>query len=141
MAWRNIWRNKMRSIVIMLSIAVGLFAGIAVLALYKGMMKSRVRIAIDAEVGHLQLHDNNFKKDYEPKFVVNNGGELLNEISKIPGVKLAAPRSITNGMLATATGSAGVQINGVIPGQEYEASQLKKKIIEGKIFDTVKKMK
>lgn len=139
MAWRNIWRNKMRSIVIMLSIAVGLFAGIAVLALYKGMMKSRVRIAIDAEVGHLQLHDNNFKKDYEPKFVVHNGEEILNAINKIPGVKLAAPRSITNGMLATATGSAGVQINGIIPEKEYTASQLKQKIIEGKPFDTVKK--
>lgn len=139
MAWRNIWRNKMRSIVIMLSIAIGLFAGIAVLALYKGMMKSRVRTTIDAEVGHLQLHDNSFKKEYDPKFVITKGDEILKAIGKMHGVKLAAPRSITNGMLATATGSAGVQINGVIPEQEYEASQLKKKIIEGKIFDTARK--
>lgn len=139
MAWRNVWRNKMRSIVIMLSIAVGLFAGIAVLALYKGMMKSRVRTVIDAEVGHLQLHDSNFKKDYEPKFVITNGADVLKSIASIPEVKLATPRSITNGMLATATGSAGVQINGVIPELEYKASQLKKKIIEGKEFDVAKK--
>ena len=46
----------------MLSIIIGLFAGIAVLALYKGMMKSRIRTVIDAEVGHLQLHDSSFKK-------------------------------------------------------------------------------
>jgi putative ABC transport system permease protein len=139
MAWRNIWRNKMRSIVIMLSIAVGLFAGIAMLALYKGMMKSRVRTVIDAEVGHIQLHDSNFKKDYEPKFVINNGDDILKVITAIPAVKLAVPRSITNGMLATATGSAGVQINGVIPELEYQASQLKKKIIKGKEFDATKK--
>jgi putative ABC transport system permease protein len=139
MAWRNIWRNKMRSIVIMLSIAVGLFAGIAVLALYKGMMKGRIRIAIDAEVGHLQLHNVNFKKDYESKFIINNGDAIVKTIHEIPGVKLVAPRSITNGMLATATGSAGVQINGIMPEQEYEASQLKKKIIEGKVFDSTKK--
>lgn len=139
MAWRNIWRNKMRSIVIMLSISIGLFAGIALQALYKGMMKGRVRIAIDAEVGHLQLHDTNFKKEYEPKYVIENGDAVLTAINKIPGVKIAAPRSITNGMLATATGSAGVQINGIIPEKEYEASQLKKKIVEGKLFDTEKK--
>jgi len=139
MAWRNIWRNKMRSIVIMLSIAIGLFAGIAVLALYKGMMKSRVRTAIDAEVGHLQLHDRNFKKDYSPEFVITNGDKILNLITSLPEIKMAAPRSITNGMLATATGSAGVQINGVFPDLEYEASQLKKKIIEGNEFDSTKK--
>lgn len=139
MAWRNIWRNKMRSIVIMLSIAIGLFAGIAVLALYKGIMKARIRTSIDAEVGHLQVHNINFKKDFEPKYVIVNGDEILKEISKMSGVKLAAPRSITNGMLATATGSAGVQINGVIGEQEYVASQLEKKIIEGRLFDTSRK--
>jgi ABC-type lipoprotein release transport system permease subunit len=52
---------------------------------------------------------------------------------------LAAPRSITNGMLATATGSAGVQINGVVPEKEYAASQLQKKIVEGKGFDSSKR--
>lgn len=139
MAWRNIWRNKMRSIVIILSIAVGLFAGIAVLALYKGMMTSRIRTVIDAEVSHLQIHDSNFKKEYESRFIINNGDSLLKRIAGIPEIKLAVPRSITNGMLATATGSAGVQINGVAPALEYQASQLDKKIKEGKQFDTARR--
>lgn len=138
MAWRNIWRNKMRSIVIMLSLALGLFAGIAMLALYKGMMKNRVRTVIDAEVGHLQLHDSRFKKDYESRYTIANGEHVLSMLHAMPEVKLASPRSISNGMLATPTGSSGVQINGVMPEPEYEASQLKKKIIGGKPFDTAK---
>ena len=139
MAWRNIWRNKMRSMVIMLSIAIGLFAGIAVLALYKGMMKSRIRTVIEAEVGHLQLHDSSFKKDYEPKFIVNDGDEIMVSIAAMPETKLVAPRSITNGMLATTTGSTGVQINGVVAAKEYIVSQLKNKIIEGNLFDSMKR--
>lgn len=138
MAWRNIWRNKMRSTIIILSIAIGLFAGIAVLALYKGMMKSRVRNVIYAEVGHLQVHNNRFTKDYEPRYVVSNGVKVLKTVRNMPEVKLAAPRSITMGMLATPTGSAGVQINGVIPDLEYPISQLRKKIINGKPFDPAK---
>jgi len=138
MAWRNIWRNKMRSIIIMLSISIGLFAGIAILALYKGMMVSRVRTVIDSEVGHIQIHDSSFKKDYDPKFVLTNGDELLNSIRLLPFVHAVAPRSVTNGMLATATGSAGVQINGVVPAAEYVVSKLKQKIIEGKEFDTTR---
>jgi len=139
MAWRNIWRNKIRSIIIMLSIAVGLFAGIAVLALYKGMMKARTRTVIDSEAGHLQLHHPAFTEDYDPKFTLRNGSRILQEIRRMEGVKLAAPRSITNGMLATPGGSSGVQIMGVLPGPEYAASQLDKKLVEGKLFDDAKK--
>lgn len=139
MAWRNIWRNKMRSTVIILSIAVGLFAGIAVLALYKGMMVSRVRTVIDAEVGHLQIHNADFKKDYDPRFVVPQAASVLKVLSSISEFKLAAPRSISQGMLATATGSAGVQINGVVPSLEYKASQLRQKITEGGPFNESRK--
>ena len=139
MAWRNIWRNKMRSLVIMLSITIGLFAGIAVLALYKGMMTSRIRTVINAEVGHLQLHDSAFKKDYESKFIIDNRNDVMKSIVAMPEVKLFAPRSITSGMLATTTGGTGVQINGVVPDKEYDVSQLRSKIIEGRAFDTTKK--
>lgn len=139
MAWRNIWRNKMRSIVIMLSVAIGLFAGVAVLALYKGMLHSRVRTVIDAEVAHLQIHDTSFKKDYEPAYVLQHGDTILKVLHAMPEVKAVAARSITQGMLATTTGSAGVQINGVQPQEEYEVSQLKKKIIEGDGFRQGKK--
>ena len=139
MAWRNIWRNKTRSIVIMLSIAIGLFSGIAILSLCQGMMDSRVRTVIDSEVGHLQIHHPEFKKDYEPEFTIQNGQQVLKSITLMPEVKLAVPRSISTGMLSTPGGSAGVQINGVIPEQEYVVSQLRKKIIDGKPFDPEKK--
>lgn len=138
-AYRNIWRNKARSIIIMLSVAIGLVAGISVLALYKGMMRSRVRTVIESETGHIQLHMPEFKKDYMAAFVLPNSSKLMQDIRKIPGVKLAVGRSVTQGMLSTPTGSSGVQINGVDPETEYNASQLKKKIKEGNGFTNGKK--
>lgn len=139
LAWRNIWRNKARSIVIMLSVAIGIFAGMGVLALYKGMMKSRIRTVIDSEVGHLQIQHPEFKNDYHPSFVLPDGNLLLNRIQALPVVKIAAPRSIVQGMLVTTTSSAGVQINGVVPELEYAASQLKQKIKTGDGFNINKK--
>lgn len=131
MAWRNLWRNKTRSLIIMLSIALGLFAGLSVLALYKGMMKSRVRDVIDFEVGHIQLHDPDFRNDLEPSFVLKNSRKLLTEIGSMPGVRIVSPRSITNGMLATPNGSTGVQINGIDPDIEKKASYLNDHFMEG----------
>lgn len=139
MAWRNIWRNKGRSIVIMISVAIGLLGGIGVLALYKGMMKSRVRTVIDAEVGHLQIHHPEFIKDNHSAFILSNSIALLKEVQSLPGVKIAVPRTLSQGMLVTTTGSSGVQINGIVPELEYKASQLKQKIIIGDGFHEGKK--
>ncbi|SDM29587.1 ABC-type transport system, involved in lipoprotein release, permease component [Daejeonella rubra] len=139
MAWRNIWRNKTRSIVIMLSIAIGLFSGIAILALYAGMMNSRVRTVIDVEVGHLQIHHPEFKKDYKPEYTIHDGLKMLKSLTSMPEVKLAVPRSIATGMLSTPGGSSGVQINGIIPAQEYLVSKLRDKIIAGNIFSPAKR--
>lgn len=138
-AWRNIWRNKTRSLVIMLSVAIGIFAGIAVLALYKGMMNSRVNTVIYAETGHIQIHDPQFKKDYEPTFIINNSRALIDTLQKLPSVKYFATRVITQGMLATTSGSAGVQVNGVDPLQEKKVSGLVSKIKEGGYFGRDKK--
>ena len=139
MAWRNIWRNKMRSFVILLSVAIGLFAGIAVLALYKGMMQSRVRTVIYSEMGHIQIHHQEFKKDYEPAYTLASGDKMTSLIATLKEVKLIAKRTIAQGMLSTATGSSGVQINGVEPVLENEVSQLDKKIVKGNGFHRDKK--
>lgn len=133
-AFRNIWRNRARSIIIMMSVAIGLFSGIAVMALYSGLLRSRVRTVIEAETGHIQIHAVNFKKDYEPALFLPGSIGLLQQVRLLPGVKMAAPRSVTQGMISTATGSSGVQVNGVDPETEYKVSQLKKKIIEGQGF-------
>jgi ABC-type lipoprotein release transport system permease subunit len=138
-AWRKIWRNKARSMVIMLSVAIGLLAGIGVLALYKGMMKSRVRTVIDSEVAHLQLHHADFKKDYHPAYLLPGANALLQKVQSYPEVKMAVPRSLAQGMLVTTTGSAGIQINGVVPQLEYGASHLREKLIAGDGFHEAKK--
>lgn len=139
MSWRNIWRNRMRSLVIILSVAVGLFAGIMILALYKGMMQSRIKTVIYAEAGHLQIHDTNFKKDYEPIFTIKQGPQTVAALKKYPAIKALATRTITMGMLSTTTGSAGVQINGILAKEEQFVSQLDQKIKNGKGFNSNKR--
>ena len=133
MAWRNIWRNKARSLIIMFSIMMGLFASLGIEAIYRGMMKARVRTVIDREVGHLQLHDTRFKEDYLAGFILPEGAGL-ELINKMPEVKTVTQRTVTTGMLSTATGSSGITIYGVVPAEEKLISQLNKKIVEGEYF-------
>jgi putative ABC transport system permease protein len=113
------------------SVSVGLFAGLFVLGLYAGMMRARVRTVIDSEVAHLQFHDPRFKRDYDPSFTITDLEEIQRVLKQMSSVRYIASRCITKGMLATTTGTAGVQINGIEMEAENNVSQMHKKIIEG----------
>lgn len=138
LAWRNIWRNKTRSLIIMTSVAIGLFAGIFVLALYKGMINSRVRTVIDTEVGHLQLHHKQFKDDYDPRFSMREQ-QIISPLKSLHQIKYFSARTITFGMLSTTTGSTHICINGIVTDAENNTSKLKDKIKEGKELSENKK--
>lgn len=127
LAWRNIWRNPIRSLVIILSVAAGLFAAIAVLALYDGMLNSRLRTVIDTETGHIQLHDPRFREDMEAAYVLPNGNQYPQRVLSDPRVRALALRVLTSGMLATASGSSGVNMYGIDEGQERKVSQWDKR--------------
>lgn len=138
LSWRNIWRNRTRSLVIMASVAIGLFAGVFVLGLYDGMLRARVRAVIYTEVGHVQIHRPHFKEDFDPALVLEDVA-MIKKISEMREVKGVAHRSVTQGMLATATGSAGVLVNGIVMEEENVVSALKDKIREGGELVTTKK--
>lgn len=138
LAWRNVWRNKTRSLIIMTSVAIGLFAGIFVLALYEGMLSARVRTVIDSEVAHLQIHHPHFKEDYDPAFTLDPV-RIEDSLQGILAIEAVAYRVITQGMLSTTTGSAGVQINGIDPEEEMKVSSLADKLKTGSLLDPQKR--
>ncbi len=138
LAWRNVWRNKTRSLIIMTSVAIGLFAGIFVLALYEGMLSARVRTVIDSEVAHLQIHHPHFKEDYDPAFTLDPV-LIKDSLQGILAIEAVAYRVITQGMLSTTTGSAGVQINGIDPEEEMKVSSLADKLKTGSLLDPQKR--
>lgn len=137
-AWRNLWRRKIRSIVILSSVAIGMLAGAFILALYQGMGKSRMRLAIDNEVSHLQVHHNNFEDDQEAIFSFSEDS-IKNILDTISEIKSYSLRSIAPGMLANASGSRGVQVNGVDPVSENNTKSIQQYIKEGNWFEENKK--
>lgn len=133
MAWRNVWRHPMRSGLILLSVAIGLAAGLFVLSLYRGMVQSRLRTVIDAEVGHVQFHAKGFKPDFEAKYLLGDAEHLLDLLQQDSRVKQIGFRSVSEGMLSCAAGTAGVVVQGVYMQEESSVSLLSEKIIEGQL--------
>ena len=134
MAWRNIWRNRKRSLIITGSVALGIMAGLFIMALYQGMIDARIRTVIQDEAAHLQIHHPAFKPDRQAADTIPDSHELLIDLAALDEVDRFSPRLIALGMLATATGSAGVEIRGVTPAREKEVGHLDTKVVQGAYF-------
>lgn len=134
-AWRNIWRNRTRSWVVIGAIALGVWAAIAMSGFATGMARGYVRSAVDNIVSHIQIHHPEFKKDFDIHYRVANSGSLVDSIAGLPEVKAVTSRTIVNGMISSAKGARGIQIKGIDPEAETGVTGLNKKVDEGEYFD------
>ena len=134
-ARRNIWRSKKRSLIIIVAVSIGLWAGIFMMAFYNGMIEQRINSAISDELSHIQLHHLEFRKEYEIKYFLPEGSKMLGKIKNDSDVKAATGRIIIKGMIASASGSSGITINGILAADEQTITNLSGKIIKGNYFD------
>lgn len=137
-AWRNLWRNRTRSLIIVISVALGMWAGTFLNAVYYGMGKSRLRIAIDHEVSHLQIHHPKFGDDQDAKFSMNPDS-LRATLGRMAEIKAYCLRSVAAGMLATASGSRGIRVNGIDPSAEQVTRNLAAFVRQGSYLDTTQR--
>lgn len=139
LAWKNIWRNKKRSLIVVLAITFGLWGGLCAGGLFMGWAESIVDTAIDRDLAHLQLHQKDFKTKKDISLIIPNGQAVIDSIRKIPEVSAVCGRFIIEGMAASANTNFGVQITGINPAEEKEVTNLYTKLIEGSYFETGKK--
>jgi len=140
-AWRNIWRSKLRSAVVMFAIASGLVGGLFSSAWMNGMANQRVNDTFSIETAHIQFHNPEFADNFDVKKTILSTQEKLEELKKIDGVKAVTSRLKISAMAATANKNTGVTLVGINPKTEKEVFGLYKKIdtIDDDFFDTKKK--
>ncbi|HSL89874.1 MAG TPA: FtsX-like permease family protein [Ignavibacteriaceae bacterium] len=135
LAWRNIWRNKRRSMIIIAAIAVGLLCGLFASAVMFGMGDSLINTTIDRDLGHIQLHTKTFIDDKLLTDTIPAAPKILSEIKTQPNVTGASARIIIEGMISSATSSGGVRITGIAPNDEKYVTTIHNQIVTGSYFE------
>ena len=78
LAWRNLWRNHRRTLIMLAAIVVGTWAMIFMTALMRGMVDDMVKDGISVLPGHVQIHHPAFRDDPTISNVISHpSGELL----------------------------------------------------------------
>ncbi len=133
-AWRNIWRNKLRSLVVIISIIFGLLGGIIMIAMSYGLNEERMNNAVDTYLSHIQIHNNSFSEDYNIKHTIDNLNLIEEALNNDERVISYSKRIVLNGMLSNSNGSYGIQVKGVDPDIEIKVTNTYDKIIDGEYF-------
>jgi putative ABC transport system permease protein len=139
-AWRNVWRSKRRSIIMITAIALGLWGGIFAVGIFTGMYDTMVSSAIDRDLTHIQLHAQGFRDQRLIGMAIPDPETIANTIRAIPGVRAVSARTIIEGMGASPTSSQGLNIIGVDPAVERSATAIARRMVEGKFFEGAERL-
>lgn len=121
-AWKNIWRNKVRSLIIMCAIVVGLFGGLFSSALMNGMIIQRIQTAIENESANIQIHHKDFQLNKELNDTIAELSAIARMLDTVRHISGWSARLKITAMAGTATTGAGVMIYGVDPEKEKQVT-------------------
>ena len=130
LAWRNVWRNRRRSLVTMLAMSFGLVAMITYAALITGYLHGMERNVLDLEVGDVQV----FALDYQDKPSIYrriaDPSELVDRLER-SGYPASA-RLLGSGLAAAGDNSAGVALRGVDVERDARVSRVGEHVERGR---------
>ncbi len=130
-AWKNVWRNKTRSLIVIAAVTIGVFAGIFTMAAINSSVVQRIDAAVNEELSHIQVNNKDFRRSADIQNIINDYPKVVSVLESTPGVKAVTGRIIVRGIASTATKSAGVEITGIDIIREKEIFTLSDKLIPG----------
>jgi len=130
-AWKNVWRNKTRSLIVIAAVTIGVFAGIFSMAAINSSVVQRIDAAVNEELSHIQVNNKDFRSSADIQNVITDYPEVVAELESTHGVTEVSGRIIIRGIASTAAKSAGVEITGINVEKEKEIFTISKKLISG----------
>ncbi|MEI6275907.1 MAG: FtsX-like permease family protein [Prolixibacteraceae bacterium] len=133
-AWKNIWRNRLRSLIIMSATTLGIFAGLLIVSFSKGMTKQRIANALNTEISHVQIHRPHFMVQDDITLLIHSADSVLNVLRKNELIAGYSPRILLNSIISSAETGTNVKVKGIDPEKEKMVTDLYQQMIEGSYF-------
>ena len=135
LAWRNIWRNPRRTLIILSAIIIGVVSMIFLASLMRGMMEGMVENAIDNMVGHVRVRHPDYRTDPAIDNRMTEPAAIRREMERLlPGGTRIAERIRVDAVVNTAREMAGVTLLGISPEAEKGVSFIGNAPLEGRFF-------
>jgi ABC-type lipoprotein release transport system permease subunit len=130
-AWKNVWRNKTRSLIVIAAVTIGVFAGVFTIAAMNSSIVQRIDAAVNEELSHIQVNNKDFRSSSDIQNVIADYPSLIAVLEATPGVINTTGRIVIKGIASTASKSTGVEITGIDVDREKKIFTLSEKLIPG----------
>jgi putative ABC transport system permease protein len=132
-AWRNLWRNRRRTVLTLAAIGLGLTFLIAMVSFVYGMQEMMIEQVAKSSNGHVQLHHPEYLEKRTARLVMRGASRLNRVIEGIPEVSGFSSRLLFSGAIRSSRASAVhvVRVVAVDPERERRFSSLADKVIKG----------
>ena len=131
LAWRNVLRNRRRSIITMLSIAIGLGAMTFLWGFIDGMNSEMVENTTRYLASDVQVHVRGYHDDPNLDLAIAQAAPVVQAIDQDPDVAASALRMEGKALASRGEKSRGVHLLGVSPTDETRVTSLFSAIIAG----------
>jgi ABC-type lipoprotein release transport system permease subunit len=131
LAWRNLWRNHRRTIIMLAAISIGAWAMIFMTALMRGMVNDMLRDGIRSLPGHVQVHHPAYRDDPSVSNLVALDVPEIDAALLPAGISRYSARVRVPAVVSSERESRGVVLIGVDPASELTVGAIGSRIAEG----------
>lgn len=130
-AWRNIYRNKKRSLITITSVFAALFLIILMRALQFGFYDKLIETVVESYAGYVEIHADGFWDNQSLDNSMQVDQQLLDDIQSVEGVENIVQRLQTFSLISVGEKTKGGVINGINLSEEQKITDWNKKMVSG----------
>lgn len=137
LAWRNIWRHRRRTVIIVLAMGLSLALMMFYDGLIDGFNQAIAGNAVRVLGGNIQVHADGYREkvDSNPLLPLADDSAIVQAALAQPGVIAAGRRIQTGGLLSNREGSFPLNIIGIEPEAEAPVSLIAEHVVDGRYLE------
>lgn len=138
LAWRNIWRHRRRTIIIVLAMGLSLALMMIYDGLIDGFNQAIAGNAVRVLGGNIQVHADGYREkvDSNPLLPLTDDSAIVRAALAQPNVIAAGRRIQTGGLISNREGSFPLNIIGIEPEAEAPVSLIAEHVVDGRYVET-----
>jgi ABC-type lipoprotein release transport system permease subunit len=135
LAWRNLWRNHRRTLIMLGAVVIGVWAMIFMTALTMGMVNDMIEDSISVLPGHVQVHHPDYLDDPNITNLLPLTDEAIAETFQPAGFLAWTTRIKVPAVLSSERESRGVTLLGIDPQREEVMSFVDYDAVDGRFLE------
>ncbi len=134
-AWRNLWRNRRRSLITIASVFFGVLLATLMYSLMDGIYGNMIDMMVKLSTGYMQVQDPDYRDTRSINDIFYPDDDLLNAVESNEKVTSVARRLESFALLSSGPNTRGGAVIGIEPGKDSETSNLARWISHGSFLE------